>query len=636
MRRWALVIVAAGAVTGCSGTPPADTTQATAGGSVTFAEHVAPILYANCVSCHRPNQVAPFSLIEYADAKSRADDIAEVIQARKMPPWMPAPGEHAFVGERRLRPEQIDVISRWAKAGAPEGDRSKLPSLAAWRDGWQAGTPDLVATMPRGLTLQPGHHDRYRQIVFPLALPGGRYVRAVELRTDGAPIHHAVVRIDRTHASRRRDGADGEPGFEGVMAPDVRNPDGHFLGWTPGQGPIVSPPGMPWRLEPGSDLVVEVHLIPGDAPQRVQPSVGLFFTDEAPRETPVELTMGVKTIDIPAGEPAYRVTDSYVFPVDVTLLSIYPHAHYLGRDIQVVATFPDGSSSRLLHIPRWDFHWQQEYRFVTPVALPRGTSLTMQYTYDNSAANADNPTSPPRRVTYGLRSVDEMGNLAMQVLPKVRADGRRLVKAFLERDARATVAGAELRIAVEPGHAPHYVDLGRALLDLGRPAEAVAALEHAIRLDLALASAHDYLGRALAALARLPEAFSHLNQAVTLAPKDEVFLLDLGKVLSDAGRQAEAMTAFNRALTINPEYSQAHEGVGVALVRAGKFADAIMAFRRAVSLSPESPSAENGLAVALAQAGRPQEALEHVRRALDIDPDYVPAKDNLARLTKKE
>jgi tetratricopeptide (TPR) repeat protein len=622
----------------CRDAPPqasqaAETPGAT-GPAPTFTKDVAPILYANCVTCHRPGQVAPFSLLQYADVKDKADEIASVTTAGKMPPWMPAPGEHAFVGERRLRADHIALIRRWAETGAAEGNPADLPRPPTWPDGWQLGKPDLVVTLARSFTLRPGPDDRYRQFVYPLSLSAGRFVRAVEFRPGSAPVHHAVIRIDRTHASRRRDGADGNPGFEGVMAPDVQNPDGHFVGWTPGQGPIVSPQGMPWRLDRGSDLVVEMHLIPGDAPIAVQPAIGLFFTDEPPKDTPVELLMGVKTLDIPAGERAYRVTDRYVFPVEVTLLSLYPHAHYLGKEMQIIAVLPDGATKRLLHIKDWEFHWQQEYRLVTPVVLPRGTTLTMQYSYDNSADNDENPVKPPRRVMYGLRSTDEMANLAFQVLPRSRADGRLLVKAFLERDAKANVASAEQRVRLEPGNPAHLLDLGRSLVLAGRTADAIAPLESSLRLDPRSSTAHDYLGRAMFAERRPDAALGHFRQAVALAPQDEVLQIDLGKVLADTGQFGEALQAFQRAIAINPEYSQAHEGLGVALVRAGRFNDAIAAFQGAVTLAPQSPSAENGLAVALAQAGRREEALQHVRRALDLDPDFVPAKDNLARLQR--
>jgi tetratricopeptide (TPR) repeat protein len=622
--------------TACRGAGSDSQPRATAdtGPAPTFTKDVAPIVFKHCVTCHRPGQVAPFSLLEYSTAKAHADDIAKAVGERKMPPWMPDPGELHFLNERRLSERDIDVIRAWVRGGAPEGNAADLPPAPRFAGGWELGTPDLVVTMPKPFTVQPGPRDRYRHVVLPLSLPAGKYVRAVEFRPGPAPVHHAVIRVDRTHASRRRDGADGQPGFDAIMAPDVQNPDGHFLGWTPGQGPIVAPQGMPWRLDKGADLVIELHLQPGKTPAATQPSVGLYFADQPPAETPVALTMGTKTIAIPAGERNYRVSDSYVFPVDVTLLSLYPHAHYLGTDMQILALLPDGTTKSLLHIKDWEFHWQQDYRFVTPVALPKGTTITMRYTYDNSAENPENPQTPPRLVTYGPQATDEMANLALQVVPRSRADGVLLTKAFLERDALANVASAEMLVKLDATSPEHLRNLGAAYVEVGRFADAVPPLEAALRLDSRSASAETHLGRALIGLRRVDEGLAHLHRAVTLAPDDERMHVNLGKVLSETGQLAAGLQAFQRAIAINPDYAEAYESLGIGLYLARKLQESIAAFRRAVELAPTSASAENGLGGALAQAGNPGEALQHIQRALAIDPGYVPAQNNLARLQR--
>src|SRR5439155_19094594 len=174
-------------------------------------------------------------------------------------------------------------------------------------------------------------------------------------------------------ASRAQDGADGQPGFDGMAAYEVQDPDGHFLGWAPGRGPIVAPDGLPWVLDRDTDLIVELHLMPRSTAAPVQPSVGLFFTDKAPTKMPVMIVMGSKAIDIPAGARDYAIEDRYQLPVDAEVLSVYPHAHYLGREMDVRASLPDGSTRQVIHIRRWSFNWQQDYRFVTSLALPRGT-----------------------------------------------------------------------------------------------------------------------------------------------------------------------------------------------------------------------------------------------------------------------
>ena len=168
----------------------------------------------------------------------------------------------------------------------------------------------------------------------------------------------------------------------------------------------------------------------------------------------------------------------------------------------------------------------------------------MDYTYDNSAANGGNPSRPPRRVTYGARSTDEMGNLALQVLPRSAADGRRLANAFVDRDTRENVASAEMLARLDPASAQAQAYLGRCYVEAGRTADAIAPLEVALRLDPASAAAHDYLGRALSAERQPEAALVHLRQAAALSPRDEVLQIDLGKVLLDTGRASEGMQAF--------------------------------------------------------------------------------------------
>ena len=617
-------------------TEPAAEKLPTIAGSVTFVRHVAPILYGNCVTCHRPGHVAPFSLLTYDDASKRARAIADATTAREMPPWLPTPGAHTFENERRLSNEAIATLRAWADTGALEGDRTDAPAPPSFPGGWELGKPDLVLQLPRPFALPPADRDRFRQIVFPVQVPAGRYVRAVELNPGSPRVHHAVIRADRTSASRRKDAEDDVPGFEGAMAPDVRNPEGHFLGWAPGRGPVVAPSGMPWRLDRGTDLVVELHLVKGNTASDVQPSIALYFTDDAPTAFPVELTMGVMSLDIPAGDRAYRVSQSIELPADVTLLALTPHAHYLGKAMEITATRPGQTPDRLLSIDHWDFHWQQEYRFKTPVDLPKGTSLSMTYVFDNSVENPHNPSAPPVRVGYGLQSSDEMANLMLQVLPKSGADGRMVAKAFADRHLQEVVSSAELAAKREPANPEKLWELGKAYVDAGRMSEATGPLESAVRANPRFARTQDYLGRALFANGQVTRALDHLERAVSFDPADEVLFFDLGKVLADQGRTDDALRAFDRVLKINPDYGQAHEGRGVAYLRQGRFPQAIAAFERAVQLMPDSASAENGLAVALAQSGRMTEALTHVRRALALDPGYKPALDNFRKMAGKK
>jgi tetratricopeptide (TPR) repeat protein len=599
---------------------------------VTFTRDVAPIVFANCAPCHRPGEVAPFPLLSYADAAKHADGMAAETRKRHMPPWLPARGEFPILGERRLTDDQIAVIQRWVDGGALEGNAGDLPTPPSFPDGWQLGKPDLVVTPSKPYTLRPGDEDVYRNLVVRSPVGSDLFVRGVEFRTNGAPIHHAVVRVDRTGASRARDGADGRPGFDGMAVQTVQDPGGQFIGWAPGRGPILAPEGMPWRLERGADLVIELHMLASKKTATVSPTIALFASATPPVREPVTVKMSSKLIDIPPGAAGHVITDTYELPVAVELLSVYPHAHYLGKEMRVTATWPDGTAKTLLHIPHWSFHWQQDYRYAAPIPLPRGTVLQMRYTYDNSSDNSDNPHAPPVRVRLGPNANDEMAELGLQVVTASVADAVRLVQSFDDRDAQANVALGEARVREQPGSAEYRAFLGKSYVEVGREADAIPHLEAAIRLDPKSAGAESDLGSAYLAQNRLPEALAHLTRAALLAPRDATIAFNVGNAFAKAGRPSEAATQYARALAIDPDFADAHVNLGTLLFTHGRAREALPHVARAAELMPNSAVAHSNYASVLAASGRYADALRETRRALELNPDYGPARDNLARL----
>jgi Flp pilus assembly protein TadD len=627
MRAGSLLALGMVALTSCG--------RATDSELVTFTRHVAPILFSRCAPCHRPGQPVPFTLLDYDDARSRASDIVRVTQARRMPPWLPDPGEPPFVGERRLSVSEIDTLTRWADQGAPEGDRADLPPMPAWPSGWALGAPDLVVTLAAPYVLRPGPHDAYRNVIMPAVVSVNRFVRAVEVNPQTTAVHHAVIRIDRTGESRRLDDADGEPGFDGMVAADVQDPDGHFIGWAPGRGPIVAPERMPWRLDAGADLVLELHLMRGNAPVEVKPSVALYFTDTPPSDHPVMLIMGSKSIDIAPGNADYWIEDRYQLPVPVDVLSLYPHAHYLGRQMLVQAILPDGTVRSLLRIPQWNFGWQQDYRFDTPVSFPQGTTIAMRYSYDNSNANTSNAHRPLRRVTWGPQSSDEMGTLGVQVLPRSASDAAVLVASFARHAAQTDVAGAEVMLRGDPDNEGNETLLGSSYLRVGRYVDAIPHLERALRLDPGSAHAENFLGGALLATGRPEEAVAHFRRATVLAPRDPHLRFNLGRALEARGDVGGAIQSLRQAVRVDPRFADAHQQLGVLLYAQDQVAAAITHLTEAARLAPSSSAAHAALGGALAQAGRRNDAITHLRRALALDASNAAARENLSRLERK-
>jgi hypothetical protein len=518
----------------------------------TFNKDVAPIVFANCAGCHHPGGDAPFSLTTYADAVKKAQAIGEETLERHMPPWLPEPGDFPIAGVRRISAAEIDTIQKWVKTGTPEGSPGDLPKAPVFSSGWQLGKPDAILTMARPYVLKPGREDVYRNVIFRTSVAEDVYVRAVELKTGGSPIHHALIRVDTTTAARRRDGEGGQPGFNGMSSETLQDPDGQFLGWAPGRGPMTSPDRMPWRLPKNADIVVELHLVPSDEPVNIQPEIALYFSSDPPARVPVVGKLVSKTIDIPAGDANYVVTDRYELPVSAELIGAFPHAHYLGKEMLVTATTPGAGPRTLLHIKQWSFHWQQDYRYVTPVSLPKGTVIDMRFTYDNSSNNKENPNDPPVRVRVGVRSTDEMANLGLQFVVASPADAQVLLTTFAQKEIAANIAAGEARVRENPNSAADRLLLGGSYVQAGRFNEALPHLEAARRLTPRDAIVESYLGGAYLGLGNLPSAIEHFQRSTRLAPNDARTFVNLADALQKAGRIPEATAAFKRAVALDP------------------------------------------------------------------------------------
>jgi tetratricopeptide (TPR) repeat protein len=564
-------------------------------GTLTFNKDIAPILFEHCAPCHRPGEVAPFPFLTYQDARKRASQMVEVISSGFMPPWLPEPGYGEFAGSRGLSVDEIGMIRQWVNEGGREGDPADLPPVPQWTEGWQLGEPDLIVRLPETYMLRAEPPDVFRNFVIPDLVTSDRWVRAIEFRPGNAAlVHHAEFRVDRSESSRRLDAEDPEPGFDGMDAEGATMPDGHFLGWAPGASPPEVPEGMPWRLGADTDLVIQLHLLPSGKRDAVEPTIGLFFSDEPPERTPFVIRLGSRTMDIPAGEPDYRIADSYTLPVDVTLLAVFPHAHYLGKDMKGFAVLPDGSKRWLIRIKDWDFNWQDNFRLEEPLELPAGTRLVMQYSFDNSSDNVRNPHFPPQRVVFGPSTYDEMADLWVQVLPKRAGELNRLREDYDRRDLERAIERYEVALERDPDDANAHNNLGHLYLNSGR----------------------------------LPDALRHFERAVRLQPEYAHARRNLAIALYRAGQFEPAVVLYKEALELEPDEPEAWFQLGHMHWERRLPTEAIEYYARAVELRPAYPEAHFFLGSALNRAGRPAEAIEHLREAVRLEPDWVvPLRD---------
>ena len=547
-----LVVITAGAATWILLTrhPAEEKYEPRPKGAITFTKDVAPIVYQNCAPCHRAGQSGPFQLLHFADVKKHAQQIAEVTQSRFMPPWLPDPGD--FVGERRLSVDQIGLIQQWVAEGAVEGAAKDLPPEPKWPEGWQLGTPDVVVKMPVPFVLPGAGRDVYRNFVVPIPTTETHYVKAVEFNPGSRTVHHAFFVFDRSRRARQRLKVDDQPGFPGMSLPQgSASPQGVFLSWQPGKVPRVAE-DMAWTLEKDTDLVLQVHMQPTGKPEPVQCSMAFYFTSAPSPKTMTKLGLSDLTFSIPADAENYVVEDKFQLPVDAHVHALMPHAHYLGKELRGFATLPDGTTKSLLRIKQWDFNWQNDYRFKTPVFLPRGSTITMQYSYDNSTNNVRNPNQPPKAVQYGIQTSDEMAELWLQLELRGREDLPAMEEALVAKIASQNIAYSHYRLRLNPNDAEAHVSLGEALLHIGRKAEAVDHFQRAVAADPNLDEPHYQLGVLLRMEKRLDEARQEFETTVRLNPKNSRAHGNLGFIFATIGDLEQAERSLRKAVELNP------------------------------------------------------------------------------------
>lgn len=594
---------------------------------VTFSHQIAPIFYKNCSTCHHPGGAGPFSLLTYADARRWAPQIVRVTQNRFMPPWLPEPGYGDFADQRRLSSDNIDLIRLWANSGMPEGNPAEAPVAPHFASTWLLGTPDLVLSVQKPFHVPASGSDVFINFILPYPLQQTHYIRALEI-LPGTPqvVHHANILIDRTASLRRAHPNTWQQGIPGMeLLVDSGNsfdPDSHFLFWKPDSPVLVEPKGMPWRLDPGNDLILNMHLKPTGKPETAQAQIGLYFTDQPPTQHPILLELEHdNALDIPPGVRNFVVQDQLTLPIDVKVLGVYPHAHYLGKDLQGYAVLPNGQKKWLIWIRNWDIDRQSVYSYRHPMFLPKGTVLHMRYTYDNSASNIRNPNSPPIRVEAGNRSADEMGHLWLQVLPV----GNPTLSSGKFQDPRLLLEHAwmEDRLQKDAGDPIALYNLAAIDLAEGDYNQSILIDQRLLQHDSANARTLTALGVALEGKGDWQQAQETYQKALTIDPVSTDARFDLAGL--DMKREAfqDAASQFRILLSNHPADAAAHSGLGVSLFNQDDIAGAQDEFQKALALNSQDFTALDTLGQIEIGAGKLPEAIQLLQSAIKIrnDPD---------------
>jgi len=644
--------------------------QARTTAPVAWAGQIAPLLYKTCVTCHHAGGAGPFSLVGYAAARRWGPQILRVTQSRFMPPWLPEPGHGDFADDRRLSDADLALVKKWVTAGMPAGKSADAPAAPTFDQTWQLGKPDLVLSSAAPFMLPAGGTDVFRNFIFPNPLKGTHYVRAMEIRP-GAPqvVHHANVLVDRTGSLRRMHPDDWRGGVQGMEilldAGNTFDPDSHFLFWKPDTPALVEAEGMPWRLDEGNDLILNIHLKPSGKAETIDAQIGLYFTDKPPEKQPMLLQLDCDdALNIPPGDASFVVENELTLPVAVDVLGIYPHAHYLGKEMEGWATLPGGEKKWLVWIKDWDIDRQSVYRYREPVHLPKGTVVHMRYVYDNSSGNPRNPHNPPVRVGQGNRSEDEMAHMWLQVLPAPPKPD--------EPDPRLALEEAWMRnrLRKTPDDRVSLYNLAAALTGEERYAEAVEVYEREqagngadartlTAMGVAQAGAGDWRG-ARKSLARaaaddsapaeqrcdarfdlasldlrhqdLHAAEEGLRAVAAECPDDAGALAALGGLDLDAGANEEAIQLLSKAVALNPADAELRAQLARGWAQAGDLAKAAAELRQAERLKPEDAEMHSALSQVLAATGELEAAIVEAKKALKLREEDADGWSNLGVL----
>ena len=406
-----------------------------AAGASTFTKDVAPIVYRHCGGCHRPDDIAPMSLLDYKSARPWAKAIREAVLTRKMPPWFADPRWGSFGNDARLSSREIETIKAWVDEGANEGDPRDLPAAPKFIEGWRLGKPDLVVDIGEDFLVKPGN-DAYEHFIVPTNFTEGKWIRAAEIKPGNRRVvHHVHVNLVRDPKEAGptsieamtslsiflvRDGKltrirEDAPVVNNACAADVPSlpylrgfQEGALASFLPGRAPDVFPEGSAKWIPPGSKLEFVIHYAKIDGKQQTdRTSVG-FYLAPGPHEK-VLRRMDLRNFffRIPPGEANHEVKRCYTFEKDKLLLSITPHMHYRGKDATYELVRPDGRRETLLSVPRYNFNWQLVYRFQEPVRVEKGSNLVVTTHYDNSPNNPANP-DPTMAIRWGDKSEEEM------------------------------------------------------------------------------------------------------------------------------------------------------------------------------------------------------------------------------------
>lgn len=357
----------------------------------TYSEHIAPILHRHCAGCHRAGEAGPMPLTSYKETRPWAKAIQQAVVTRRMPVWLADPAHGAFRNDRRLAQAEIDKISAWASAGAPEGDPRKTPQLPAFETGWSIGKPDVTIDIGTDFAVPASGEVPYKYFTVDPGFTEDKWIEAAEVRPDKrSVVHHVIVFLMDPKETQL-----------------VASGGNLLVGYAPGEQPMILQPGAAKLVRAGTKFRFQMHYTPNGQATSDRTYIGLRFAKGPVKERALTGRALNFAFRIPPGDPNHEVKSTWTLKQDVTLTSLMPHMHVRGKDFQYTIVYPDGRDQVILRVPRYDFNWQLGYELKEPMRLPAGTRIDCVAHFDNSPNNRANP-DPGKEVRWGDQTWEEM------------------------------------------------------------------------------------------------------------------------------------------------------------------------------------------------------------------------------------
>jgi hypothetical protein len=364
---------------------------------ITFSR-IAPIIYKNCGPCHRPGSGAPFDLLTYEDLKRHLHTVQLSINEGLMPPWPADTGYTHFSDEKVLTKKEVAMLNEWIENGAPLGDVNDIPPVPVFKGMGNAGKPDMVVSMRQPFNIDGDNKDRFIMLKIPFELPKDTFIRAIEIVPGNKKlVHHINAHIIQYEEGKKKNHFSGKPYVDSEKSDkrtaykllDLQNDDGTYplltpsvTNYLPGVEVTIYPEGIGgYRVKKKSALLLDnIHYGPSPIDTTDVTSFNFYFSQSPPKRPTREFilgTSGIAPVEPPLSIPPDSVKKfivKYSVPEDISLLTINPHMHLLGKSFKAYVLLPAGDTLRLISIPRWDFRWQYFYTFDNILKIPPNRS----------------------------------------------------------------------------------------------------------------------------------------------------------------------------------------------------------------------------------------------------------------------